>query len=76
VLNKMDLVPEKERKARIKAFVAAYRWTGPVFAISAVNGEGCRELVYKVQDWLDAHPAPAPVAPPSSDAAAAVPATR
>ena len=76
VLNKMDLVPEKERKARIKAFVAAYRWKGPVFAISAVNGEGCRELVYKVQDWLDAHPAPAPVAPPSSDAAAAVPATR
>ena len=76
VLNKMDLVPEKERKARIKAFVAAYRWTGPVFAISAVNGEGCRELVYKVQDWLDAHPAPAPVAPPSSDAAVAVTATR
>ena len=76
VLNKIDLVPEKERKTRIKAFVAAYRWTGPVFAISAVNGEGCRELVYKVQDWLDAHPAPAPVAPPSSDAAAAVPATR
>jgi GTP-binding protein len=76
VLNKMDLVPEKERKARIKAFVAAYRWKGSVFAISAIDGEGCRELVYKVQDWLDAHPAPAPVAPSLADAAVAVPATR
>jgi hypothetical protein len=22
-----------------------------------VNGEGCRELTYAIQDWLDAHPA-------------------
>src|SRR4030095_5782030 len=49
VLNKLDLVPEDERRARVKAFVKAYRWKGPVFAISAVNGEGCRELVFKVQ---------------------------
>ena len=58
MLNKLDLVPQEEREARVKAFVGAYRWKGPVFAISAVNGEGCRELVYKLQDWLDAHPAP------------------
>ena len=76
VLNKMDLVPEGERKARVKAFIAAYRWKGPVFAISAVDGEGCRELVYKVQDWLDAHPAPTSTAPPAGDAVAAIPTTR
>jgi len=76
VLNKVDLVPEDERKARVKAFVAAYRWKGPVFAISAVNGEGCRELVYKLQDWLDAHPAPAPATPPPDDAVAAMPAIK
>lgn len=57
VLNKLDLVPPEERLARVAAFVAAYGWTGPVFAIAAVNGEGCRELVYRMQDWLDAHPA-------------------
>jgi len=56
VLNKLDLITEGERDARVKAFVKAYRWKGPVFAIAAINGEGCRELIYAVQDWLDAHP--------------------
>jgi len=41
----------------VKAFVKAYRWKGPVFAVAAINGEGCRELVYRIQEWLDAHPA-------------------
>ena len=59
VLNKLDLVPEGEREARCKAFVRARRWKGPVFAISAIDGGGCRELVQGVQAWLDAHPAPA-----------------
>ena len=57
VLNKIDLVPEAERETRVKAFVKAYRWKGPVFATAAVNGEGCRSVVLKAQDWLDAHPA-------------------
>jgi GTP-binding protein len=60
VLNKLDLVPEEERAKRVAAFVKAYRWKGPTFAIAAVNGEGCRELTFAVQSWLDAHPA-APV---------------
>jgi GTP-binding protein len=76
VLNKMDLVPEEEREKRAKAFVAAYRWKGPVFAIAAVNGDGCRELVYKLQDWLDAHPAAAPETPPPADAVATMPAIK
>ncbi len=57
VLNKLDLVPEDERAARVKAFVKALRWKGPVFPVAAVNGEGCRAVVFAVQDWLDAHPA-------------------
>jgi GTP-binding protein len=57
VLNKIDLIHAGERDARIKAFVKAYAWKGPVFAIAAVNGSGCSEVVYAVQDWLDAHPA-------------------
>ena len=54
VLNKLDLVPEEERAERVAAFLAAY---GPVerhFEISAINGEGCREIVFAVQDYLDA----------------------
>jgi len=57
VLNKLDLVPEEERERRVKHFVRAYRWKGPVFAIAAVNGDGCREMIFRIQDWLDAHPA-------------------
>jgi len=57
VLNKMDLVPADERGARAARFVADFGWRGPVFAIAAINGEGCRELVHAIQAWLDAHPA-------------------
>jgi len=67
VLNKLDLVPEGERNARIKAFVKAYRWTGTIFGIAAINGEGCRQLTDAVQNWLDAHPAEATAAPPENE---------
>jgi GTP-binding protein len=70
VLNKLDLIPAGERARRVKAFVKAYRWQGPVFAIAAISGEGCRELVYKIQEWLDANP-PAPADPAAAAAAAA-----
>jgi len=56
VLNKLDLVPEEEREARVKAFVKSYRWKGPVFAIAAIRGDGCRALTFAVQQWLDEHP--------------------
>ena len=67
VLNKLDLVPEDERDARCEAFVQSFRWKGPVFGISAIDGSGCRELIFAIQAWLDAHP---PAAPASADASA------
>jgi GTP-binding protein len=70
VLNKLDLLPEDERVARAKAFVKALRWKGPAFSVAAISGAGCRELVYAIQDWLDAHPAqPAPAVDAAEDAA-------
>jgi len=54
VLNKLDLIPEAERAERVAAFLEAY---GPVerhFEISAITGEGCRPLVFALQDFLDA----------------------
>jgi GTP-binding protein len=57
VLNKIDLVPEEERTAKVKAFVRRYRWSGPVYAVAAISGSGTRELTFAVQAWLDAHPA-------------------
>ena len=53
VLNKVDMIPEDERANRIKAFVKAYGWKGPVFEISALTGEGCQKLCYAIQQDLD-----------------------
>jgi GTP-binding protein len=56
VLNKIDLVPAEERTKRVEAFVKSFRWKGPVFPIAAITGEGCRELVYALAEWLETHP--------------------
>src|SRR5690554_334748 len=80
VLNKLDLIAEEERAERVAAFLEAY---GPVerhFEIAAINGEGCRGLIFALQDFLDAERArleaerianaPAEVPPAESDAGA------
>ena len=40
-------------------------------SLAAVNGQGCRGLVFKIQDWLDAHPASISAADPEVDPASA-----
>ncbi|MBV8634399.1 MAG: GTPase ObgE [Burkholderiaceae bacterium] len=52
VLNKLDMVPEEERKARVKDFVKRFGWKGPVFEISALNREGCEDLVVEIYNYL------------------------
>jgi GTP-binding protein len=52
VLNKLDVVPEDERKKRVKDFVKRFAWKGPVFEISALNRDGCPELVTAIYDHL------------------------
>ncbi len=56
VLNKLDLIDEDQREQRVAAFVKSYRWKGPVFPVTAINGGGCRDLVYAIQAWLELHP--------------------
>jgi GTP-binding protein len=73
ILNKLDLIPEEERDARVKAFIKAYRWKGPVFAIAAISGDGCRPLTFAIQEWLDARPAYAMAADPDAPADNAAP---
>jgi GTPase len=51
VLNKIDMI---ENSADVvKKFVKDYAWKGRVFAISAINGMGCKELTYAIMDHLD-----------------------
>lgn len=54
VLNKLDMVPEDERAARVKDFVKRYRWKGPVFEISALTREGCQPLIHAIYDHVAA----------------------
>ncbi len=53
VLNKIDLLPEEDRQARIDAFVRDHGWQGPVFAISAIGGGGCQALSYAIMAHLE-----------------------
>lgn len=54
VLNKLDMVPEDERAARVKDFVKRLRFKGPVFEISALTREGCEHLVQAVYQQVKA----------------------
>lgn len=67
VLNKLDMLPEEERELTVSAFLEAYGWkwgkpddslgfdadTPRVFAISALTGEGTRELTRAIMDYLN-----------------------
>lgn len=53
VLNKLDLLPPKERAAHARKIVQRLRWKRPVFTISAINGAGCQELMRAVMKYLD-----------------------
>ncbi|MBE9608430.1 GTPase ObgE [Chitinilyticum piscinae] len=68
VLNKLDMIPDDERAARVAAFLESYGWQAGddsefaefdpnrprLFTISGMTGEGCRELTYAIADYLDA----------------------
>ena len=54
VLNKLDMVPDEERAARVKDLVKRLRFKGPVFEISALTREGCEPLVQAIYRHIKA----------------------
>ncbi|MDG1445127.1 MAG: GTPase ObgE [Methylophilaceae bacterium] len=52
VLNKVDMLENPEQVAA--DFVKAFAWDGPVFAISAINGNGCKQLTYAIMEHMEA----------------------
>ena len=52
-LNKADLVPAAERAAVTQKFIADFGWEGKSFIISALTGEGCKELAYAIMEYLE-----------------------
>ena len=53
VLNKMDMIPAEEREETLKNFLKAYGWEGKSFIISALTGDGCKELTYAIMEHLE-----------------------
>lgn len=58
VINKIDLLQDDERKAKIEAFLDAYGRPERWFAISAIKKENLQALIHAIQAHLDEHPRP------------------
>ena len=54
VLNKLDRLSSEEREAVCRHIVGGLQWTGPVFRISALTGEGTGELTRAAMNYLEA----------------------
>lgn len=53
VLNKIDLIPEDEREARVQSILKRLRWKKPWFAISGIAREGTETIAKKAMAFLD-----------------------
>jgi GTP-binding protein len=53
VLNKVDLLPENEREKTCRKFIRNLGWKDKNFAISAMTGDGCKELTYAIMEFLE-----------------------
>ena len=53
VLNKIDLLEDHELDSRRQALLQALSWEGRVFAVSALSGEGTRELILALMERLE-----------------------
>ena len=53
VLNKIDPLPADGREGRCAEVIQGIGWQGPVFTISALSGEGCEQMMRKIQERLD-----------------------
>jgi GTP-binding protein len=53
VLNKADLIDAENRERTARKFLRGFGWKGKSFIISAITGEGCRELTFAVMEHLE-----------------------
>ncbi len=53
VLNKIDLLANGELEQVRAELIRELNWDGPVFAISALQGRGLKELSFAVMDYLE-----------------------
>ena len=63
VLNKIDMIPQDARAARVKDLVRRLRWKGPVFEISALAREGLEPLLHAIYQHVADHKEAVPPEP-------------
>lgn len=53
VLNKSDLLPKDEIESHCRSIIDELEWTGPVYTVSAVTGEGSQTLAADIMSHLE-----------------------
>jgi GTP-binding protein len=53
VLNKIDRLPADKVDQHCQAVIDELKWKGPVFKIAAINGNGTRELMFAIMNFLE-----------------------
>lgn len=53
VLNKLDLVNDDEQDEICDRIIKELNWTGPVFKISGISGDGTDALTYAIMDYIE-----------------------
>ncbi len=53
VLNKLDLLPDDESESVCDEITHGLEWSGPVYAISAINGQGVEQLCNDIMNFLE-----------------------
>lgn len=53
VLNKLDLMPKEDAAERCRDIIKRLKWKAPVYEISAISGDGTRELTFDIMNYLE-----------------------
>lgn len=53
VLNKLDLVNDDEQDEICDRIIKELNWTGPVFKISGISGDGTDALTYAIMEYIE-----------------------
>ena len=52
VLNKIDLITAEELAEFKQAIVKGIKWDRAIYEVSAINGMGCKQLMWDIYGWL------------------------
>jgi len=53
VMNKLDLLSEDQQKLVCDELLDKLQWKGPVYKISAIKGQGTKQLCFDIMAWIE-----------------------